>query len=352
MEQKFYGKMSDGEEVSLFTLKNKNGMSVTVSDLGATVHNIIVPDKNGNSTDVITGYATLPEYEKNPSFFGAAIGRNGNRIKDASFTLNGKTYTLSKNDHGNNLHSGPEIFASRKWNYETENDESSESVTFFIQSPDGDQGFPGNLDVEVTYTLTDENELMIQYYGLSDEDTVFNMTNHSYFNLNGHASGTVLNHKLMLLCDGYTPADRELIPTGEIRDVTGTPFDFREEKTIGKDIHADDPDIASGSGYDCNLVIRGNRKTEDAEFFGRLTGDLSGITMEMYTDLPAVQFYTASTTNYPNGKDGANYQQYCSACFETQFCPNAVNTPEFVSPVIRRGEEAVSLTVYRFGLEA
>jgi len=193
---------------------------------------------------------------------------------------------------------------------------------------------------------------MIQYYGLSDKDTVFNMTNHSYFNLNGHKSGSVLKHKLLLLADRYTPGDEELIPTGELRDVTGTPFDFRNEHCIGDFIAADDPDIKAGHGYDINLVINGNEIKEEAEFFGKLTGDQSGIVMEMYTDLPAVQFYSASCTNYPNGKEGANYQQYCSTCFETQYCPNAVNEPRFVSSILKKNEEKVSLTVYRFSVEA
>ncbi len=348
MEQLRFGSMKDGTNVCLFTMKNKNGMEAVVTDLGAGLVALRVPDKSGKLIDVVTGYRTVEEYEKNPVNFGACIGRNGNRIDGPAFTLNGETYKLPETQPTVNLHSGPNGYCHRKWDYETEVVEDSETVIFYLFSEDGDQGFPGNLDVEVSYTLTDDNELMIEYYGLSDRDTVFNMTNHTYFNLNGHDSGTVLNHKLTLLSDAYCPTDARQITTGEKKDVTGTPFDFREEKTIGRDIFADDEDLMIGQGYDHNYIINGGHVKEDAEYFGTLTGDISGISMEMYTDLPDVQFYAANKTDYANGKDGAYYGKHCAACFETQYAPNAVNLPEFVSPVIKANEERTSLTVYRF----
>ncbi|MBR3035885.1 MAG: galactose mutarotase [Lachnospiraceae bacterium] len=351
MEQIRFGAMKDGTNVCLFTLKNKNGMKAVVTDLGAGLVALYVPDKNGDLVDVVTGYQTVDEYERNPMNFGACIGRNGNRIDNARFTLNGKTYELAETQPTVNLHSGPNGYCKRKWNFETEVTEDSETVIFYINSPDGDQGYPGNMDVEVSYTLTDDNELMLEYYGQSDQDTVMNMTNHTYFNLNGHDSGTVLNHRLTLLSDAYCLADERQVTTGEVKDVTGTPFDFRTEKTLGQDIFADDPDLIIGKGYDSNFIINGDEVKEEAEYFGRLVGDKSGIVMEMYTDLPGVQLYTANKTDYPNGKDGAYYQQHCAACFETQYAPNAVNIPSFVSPIIKAGEERTTLTVYRFTTE-
>jgi len=346
--QKF-GVSKNGEEISLITLENKNGMKAVLTDMGACLVSLFVKDKNGKLVDVVAGFDTLQEYEENPTFFGATIGRNGNRIDGPKFTINGKEYKLFDQKAGTNCHSVPNGYNSRKWNYETDN-EDGESVTFFIYSPDGDQGFPGNLDVEVTYTLTDENELMIQYYGLSDQDTVFNMTNHSYFNLNGHNSGDILNHTVYLYSDGYNTTDSRLIPTGEIVPVEGTPFDFRNGRKIGTDIHSDNYDLNTANGYDHNFVINGGKKIEDAELFGKCIGDKSGIVMEMYTDLPGVQMYAGNFTVYDHGKENFDYKQHCAVAFETQYTPNAINMdPEkFARPLIKAGEEFVSLTVYSF----
>ena len=352
MEIRKFGKDKNGEDISLITLKNKNGLIAEVTDMGASLVNMIVPDKNGEPVDVVLGYPSGEDYENNMNCYGATIGRNGNRIGNATFTLNGETYKLwhpEKSPH--NLHSAPDVFYRRKWNFETEKGDDAESVCFFLNSPEGDQGFPGSLDMEVTYTLTEENELMIDYYGLSDKDTVFNMTNHSYFNLNGDASGDILGHRVKLFADAYNETDCDLIPTGVLSDVTGTPMDFREEKTIGQDIGADFEPLHFGHGYDHNFIINGGLVQEDAELVGWCTGDKTGIKMEIYTDLPGVQMYTANGMEQPNGKHGKAYHTNGAVCFETQYFPDSVNHPEFPQPIIRAGEEKVSLTVYRFTTE-
>lgn len=348
METRKFGTMKDGQDATLYILKNENGMEAWVSDLGATLVSLLVPDKNGDLCDVVLGYNSFAQWEENKSFFGAVIGRSGNRIGNASFELNGKHYTLSQNDGENNLHSGPDFFSRRLWAAEADTMEDSEAITFSLSSPDGDQGYPGNLDIEVTYVLTENNELMIEYYGLSDQDTIFNMTNHAYFNLNGAGSGTILNHKVKLYADAFTATDHGLIPTGELRDVTGTPMDFRNAKTIGEDIEADYEPLKDGKGYDHNFVVNDGRVQADAELIAVAEGDVSGIVMEVYTDLPGVQMYTANTTCEPNGRDGKAYDKNAAVCFETQFFPDAIHHSEFASPILKAGEEKTTLTVYRF----
>ena len=352
MEIKKYGVDKNGEETSLITLKNGKGMIAELTDMGAALVSLIVPDKNGNPTDVVLGYPNSESYEHNANCYGATIGRNGNRIGNATFVLNGVRYDLPHPPFSkHNLHSQPDVFYTRKWNFETEKGDDAESVTFFINSPEGDQGFPGSMDVEVTYSLTEDNELMIDYYGLCDKDSIFNMTNHSYFNLNGAGSGDVLNHKVTLYADAFTATDADLIPTGELTDVTGTPMDFREGKTIGQDIKADYEPLKFGKGYDHNFVVNGGEVQEDAELIGKCVGDKSGIFMEIYTDLPGVQMYTANGMEQPNGKNGLQYHTNGAVCFETQYFPDAMNHENFAHPVIKAGEEKVSLTVYRFGVE-
>jgi len=352
MKQQKFGVTKNGEEITLITLENKNGTKAVVTDMGASLVSLWVKDKNGKLLDVVTGFGTLAEYEENDPNFGATIGRNGNRISGPAITINGKTYPLAETAPCVNLHSGPDGYKKRKWNFETET-EDVDTITFFINSPDGDQGFPGSCDVEVTYTLTEEDELMIQYYGLSDKDTIFNMTNHTYFNMNGHDSGDVLNHTVYLYADQFMPTDERLLPTGELRSVEGTPFDFREGQKIGEHIRDDEPNLKIGKGYDHNFIVNNGEKKEDAELIGKFIGDKSGITMEIYSDLPGVQFYSACQTDYRNGKGGTHYQQYCAACFETQYAPDAINLPEsgLLAPIIKAGEELVSLTVYRFTTE-
>lgn len=330
-------------EATLYTFENKNGMVMEVTDFGATLYSLLVPDKEGNLCDVVLGYDTPKEYmgESNTGF-GATIGRNGNRIGKASFTLNGKTYQLEKNNNGNNLHSGLNYYHHRMWEVKEVTDNS---ITFSLHSPDGDQGFPGTFDVDVTYTLTDENELKIDYYGIPQEDTVVNMTNHTYFNLNGHASGDVLEQEVWMDADAFTATDEELIPTGEIVNVEGTPMDFRVKKAIGRDIEADYEALIFGGGYDHNWCL--NNKGKFAKVI-EMSSALSGITMEVYTDLPGVQMYSGNFLEEEVGKQGIVYHKRAGICFETQYYPDAINHENFPSPICKKGEEYKTTTVYKF----
>ena len=327
---------------TMYTFENKNGMMMEVTDFGAVLYALIVPDKDGNPVDVTLGYDTSEAYGQKTSGFGATIGRNGNRIGGAKFTLNGKVYELEQNNNGNNLHSGKNYYQHRMW---TVKETTENSITLSLHSPDGDQGFPGNFDVDVTYTLTDDNELKIDYEGVTDADTVINMTNHSYFNLNGHASGSIEQHELWIDADGFTPTDVELIPTGEIASVEGTPMDFRVKKLVEKDIDADFEALKFGGGYDHNWCLNNNGEFKKVI---ELSADLSGITMEVYTDLPGVQIYAGNYLVNEPGKDGVFYKKRQGICFETQHYPDAINHDNFPSPVVKKGEVYKTTTVYKF----
>lgn len=343
MKKRDFGIGAKGEKATLYTFENANGMVMEVTDFGATLYSLLVPDKDGNPVDVVLGYDS-PQGYMGPSGtgFGATIGRNGNRIGKAQFTLNGKTYELDKNNNGNNLHSGLDYYHYRMWNVKetTEN-----SITLSLHSPDGDQGYPGMLNVDVTYTLTDDNELCIDYCGKVDADTIVNMTNHSYFNLNGHASGNVLEHELWMDADAFTATDEKLIPTGEIVPVEGTPMDFRVKKTVGRDIEKQYEPLIFGGGYDHNWCL--NNQGEFAKVV-ELSSELSGITMEVYTDLPGVQVYSGNFLKEEIGKDGIVYKKRQGICFETQHYPDAINHENFPSPIVKEGEEYKTTTVYKF----
>ena len=327
---------------TMYTFENKNGMVMEVTDFGAVLYSLMVPDKDGNLVDVNLGYATPEAYAKETSGFGATIGRNGNRIGGAKFTLNGKVYELEPNNNGNNLHSGLDFYQHRMW---TVKETTENSITFSLHSPDGDQGFPGNFDVDVTYTLTDDNELKIDYNGVTDADTVINMTNHSYFNLNGHASGNILEHELWVDADAFTATDDKLIPTGEIRLVEGSPMDFRVKKLVGRDIDADYDALNYAGGYDHNWCLNNNGEFKKVI---EISSDLSGITMEVYTDLPGVQIYAGNFLVSEPGKSGATYKKRQGICFETQHYPDAINHDNFPSPVVKKGEVYKTTTVYKF----
>ena len=343
MKQRSFGTGKNGEAATLYTFENKNGMVMEVSDFGATLYSLIVPDKENNPCDVVLGYDN-PDGYMGPSGtgFGATIGRNGNRIGKARFVLNGKTYELDKNNNGNNLHSGLDYYHHRMWAVKetTEN-----SITFSLHSPDGDQGYPGTFDVDVTYTLTEDNALQIDYYGVPQADTIVNMTNHSYFNLNGHASGSIVEQEVWVDADAFTATDSELIPTGEIVPVEGTPMDFRTKKKIGRDIGENYEALVFGGGYDHNWCLNTNGKFAKVI---EMSSDVSGITMEVYTDLPGVQIYSGNYLSEEKGKDGIVYHQRQGICFETQHYPDAINHDNFPSPVVKAGEEYRTRTVYKF----
>lgn len=343
MKQRSFGKNSKGEAATLYSFENKNGMVMEVSDFGATLYSLLVPDKEGNLCDVVLGYDDPLGYEGPAgTFFGATVGRNANRICKGKYTLNGKEYQLDTNNNGNNLHSGLDFYSFRIWNVKatTEN-----SITFSLHSPDGDQGYPGALDMDVTYTLTEDNAVQIDYYGVPDQDTIVNMTNHSYFNLNGHASGNVLEQEVWIDADSFTRADATSIPTGEIVPVEGTPMDFRVKKTVGRDIEEQYEALVLGKGYDHNWCL--NNKGEFAKV-AEMSSGVSGITMEVYTDLPGVQIYTGNYIFAETGKGGVIYKQRQGLCFETQYYPDAINHDNFPSPVCKAGEVYQTRTTYKF----
>ena len=343
MKKQGFGTTKDGKEALLYTLSNKNGMEISVTDYGAHLVSVLVPDKDGKKRDVVLGFDSVTGYETDGSHFGATIGRNGNRINGASFMLNGKKIQLTPNENGNNLHSGPDGFEFMMWEAETK----EQAVAFHHHSPDGEQGFPGNFDVTVTYTLTDDNAVEIHYEGISDQDTVANMTNHSYFNLGGHDSGNVYEQTMQLNATTYTPViDSKSIPTGEIAPVVGTPMDFTQPKAIGKEIDADFEQLQMTGGYDHNFVLD---KPEGAfDWMAKAYCEKTGIALEAYTDCPGVQFYAANFLDNEKGKNGAVYDKRHAFCLESQYCPNAVNDTHFAQPFLKAGEKYDTKTVYRF----
>ena len=337
-----FGATVNGDETKLYTLTNCNNMEISVTDYGATLTQVIVPDKEGNLCDVVLGYDEAAEYEAGGLFLGATVGRSANRIGGASIEINGKIYELVKNDNDNNLHSGPDFYHNRVWDVK---EAEEDHVTFVLESPDGDQGYPGNLHIEVTYTLTEDNAVKISYYGVSDEDTVINMTNHSYFNMDGHASGDVMEQEVWIDADAFTRADKESIPTGEIVPVEGTPMDFRTKKKLGRDIYDDYEALNYGMGYDHNWVLNNDGKfAKVAEMYS----DESGITMEVYTDLPGMQLYTGNFIIDEKGKGGASYHKRQAACFETQYFPDAIHKENFPGPICRKGDTYKTTTMYKF----
>lgn len=347
MKKEPFGRMPDGRQVYLYTIANSRGVSASFTDLGACWVTMMVPDRDGRMADVVLGYDGAEGYAVNSPNFGAAVGRNANRIAGASYTLNGKEYKLAANNGPNNLHSGPNFYRTRLWEADARADEGR--VIFFLQSPDGDQGFPGSADISVSYTLTENDEVRIEYRMICDADTLANFTNHSYFNLAGHDSGPVEGQLVWIDADSFTPVDQFLIPTGELRPVDGTPMDFRERKAIGAEIGADDEQLRLGNGYDHNWVINGWDGSLRLAAGAMDPG--SGRAMEVYTDLPGIQLYTSNGLKDTEGKGGARYGFRHAFCFETQYFPNAVNTPSFPSPILRAGDEYRTVTVYKFTAE-
>lgn len=344
MKEEVFGKTKAGKEATKYWLENKNGMKIAVTDFGATLVSIFVPDQEGNLVDVVLGYDSVEGYEQGGAFYGATVGRNANRIGQASFVLNQKTYHLTDNDHGNNLHSGLDFYNKRMWERKTSSDSK---ITFALFSPDQDQGFPGNLQVEVTYELTEDNELHILYKAVSDQDTLINMTNHSYFNLNGQGSGTIHDLRVRMDADAFTPTDEILIPTGEIAAVDGTPMDFRQWKALGEQIEEDYEPLLVAGGYDHNWALNNRgRYAKVAEAASKQTG----IKMDVYTDLPGMQMYTGNFIEEEQGKAGAVYRKRSGVCFETQYFPDAIHKEQFEAPVWKAGEAFQSRTSYCFSV--
>ena len=345
-----FGKAPDGEAVDLYTLTNKNGAEVEITNYGGSVVSVKVPDRNGKLGDVVLGFDSVDGYVNNTSYLGALIGRYGNRIGHAQFKLDGKTYTLAKNNGENTLHGGTKGFNKAVWTAKEIPAKDGQALELTYLSKDDEEGFPGNLHVRVIYTLTDSNALKINYTVTTDKDTVVNLTNHSYFNLAGPGSGDILDHVLMIEADKFTPVDSGLIPTGELGDVTGTPFDFRKPTAIGARINSDDEQIKLGGGYDHNFVLR-KKPGDPFSLAARVVEPKSGRVMEVWTTEPGVQFYTGNFLDGSLKGKGVSYTKRSAFCLETQHFPDSPNKPEFPSTELKPGERYHSTTVYKFSTE-
>lgn len=335
-----FGTTKDGESAWLYCLKNDDGAYVTITSFGCRIVSICIPDRDGNLRDVCLGYDTLAEYEADTASFGAVVGRHANRIGGGTFTLNDVTYHLAVNNGPNHLHGGIRGFHYYNWDSEI----IGNTVRFTRISPDGEEGYPGKLTMHVVYSWSDDNELSITYDAVSDQDTVLNVTNHAYFNLSGEDAGTALDHMLMINAEQFTETDEHDLTTGKIRDVEGTPLDFRKAKPIGQDIHTDYDQLKYSKTYDHNFILTGQGLSEAAV----LSSDVSGIRMTCFTDQPGVQLYVPASSPADKGKNGHPYPAYGSVCLETQHYPNATSHPHFPSVVLKAGETFKSKTIYHF----
>lgn len=340
-------KIVEGDSVDLFVLKNKAGLQAAVTNFGGRLVGLLVPAKDGRLVDVVLGYDSLAPYRRQGEpFFGATVGRYANRIAGATFTINGQRYQLENNDKGNTLHSGGTGFHKKVWQARSHTDSS---LALFFESPDGEGGFPGKLGVQVTYTLTHDNSLRIQYEATTDKPTVVNLTNHSYFNLEGEGSGSVYDHELMIPADSITATNFDLIPTGSLRAVAGTPLDFRAPRPIGLRIDEEDELIKNGKGYDHNFVL--DKESGVLGLAARVRAPKSGIVMEVLTTEPGIQLYTGNFLNKSEiGKGGKVYDRRHAFCLETQHFPDAPNRPQFPSTLLYPGDTFRSTTVYRFSV--
>lgn len=337
----------DGKAVKLYVLKNKAGMEVCATNYGGRIVSVMVPDRNNQWRDVVLGHDSIADYIHIDGNFGALIGRYGNRINQGRFTLDGVEYQLPQNNYGHCLHGGPKGFHHSVWNATQPNDTTLELT---LHSPDGEAGFPGNLDVKVVYTLTSDNALRLQYTATTDKPTVVNLTNHSYFNLSGNAANDVLNDTVQFDADAFTPIDSTFMTWGEIRPVEGTPFDFRAGKTVGQDIEADDEQLKNGLGYDHNMVL--NTGGDLSKVACRISDPTSGIVLRVYTTEPGIQFYTGNFLDGKvKGKGGIAYPRRGAICVETQHFPDSPNQLNYPSVVLRPGETYSSTCIYKFSVE-
>ena len=343
-----FGVTPDGQQVTLYTFSNPAGMEARVIDYGGIIVGLRVPDRDGELEDVVLGFDSLEGYVDEHPYFGAIIGRFGNRIANGRFTLDGREYQLPVNNGPNSLHGGNRGFDKVVWAAEPFENDRGRGLILRYTSPDGEEGYPGTLEARVTYTLTDDNELIFDYHATTDAATPVNLTQHSYFNLAGNGAGTILDHEVMLNASRFTPVDSNLIPTGELQPVEGTPFDFSTPAPIGSRIAADDDQLEFAGGYDHNFVI--DREAGDSlALAARVHESTSGRVLEVLTTEPGVQFYTGNFLDGTLvGKDGAVYEQRTGFCLETQHFPNSPNQPEFPSTILRPGEEYRSTTVFRF----
>lgn len=331
----------DGKKIYLYTLTNNNGASIKITNYGGILTSWISPDKNGNAGSIVLGFDSLSGYLAKPPYFGAIIGRYGNRIAKGAFKIDTSAYTLAKNNGANHLHGGVKGFDKVVWDMISKTSTpSSASLTLHYVSKDGEEGYPGNLKVDVTYTFTDDNEVIIEYSAVTDKPTVVNLTNHSYFNLTADPSKSILGHRLQVNADKYTPVDKGLIPTGELKEVKGTAFDFLQPHTIGERIAAVD------GGYDHNFVL--TKTAKGSELVATLSDSISGRKLEVFTEEPGLQFYSG---NFLDGtiktSDGKAINKYAALCLETQHFPDSPNQPAFPSTVLKPGEKYHTVTKYK-----
>ena len=341
----------ENQTVYRYTLINKNGMRVCLSNIGAAVQSVFVKDKNGVFEDVVLGYDTVEGYWHDPFYIGTVVGRYANRIAGAKVTIDGKTWQLTAKDGGFHHHGGKEGFNKKIWTPVLFDKSEGLGLLFSLVSPDGDEGFPGNLEVQVKYTLTDYDQLIVEYKCQADKSTVINLTQHSYFNLGGHNKGSVTDHQLEVNATHYLPVNNMIVPNGNIADVIGSPFDFRFFKQLGRDIDLDHEQINLGSGYDHSWVLKKERSSE-LVLAAQATEDKSGRKLTVYTTEPAVHIYTGNFLDGTvKGKDGYAYQHRDGFCLETQNYPDSPNKPHFPSAILKAGEVFSSKTVFEFGLK-
>jgi aldose 1-epimerase len=345
-----FGETADGQPVDLYTLTNPQGMEVSITDYGATVVSLLVPDRHGHLDDVVLGYDTLEEYIAASPYFGAVVGRYGNRIAKGRFTLDGHEYKLAQNNNENHLHGGIKGFDKAVWKARGLLGDQGPGLSLTYTSQDGEEGYPGNLSVKVLYVLADDNQLTIHYQATTDKPTPVNLTNHSYFNLAGQGTGDVLSHVLLLNADRFTPVDEGLIPTGELRPVAGTPMDFTQPTAIGARVEEDDRQLKFGLGYDHNWVLNGDPGS--IRLAARVQEPASGRVMEVFTSEPGIQFYCGNFLDGSNvGKGGRVYKHRYGFCLETQHFPDSPNKPDFPSTILKPGQEYNTTTIFKFSAE-
>ncbi|WP_049723675.1 aldose epimerase family protein [Gilvimarinus polysaccharolyticus] len=346
-----FGALDNNRTSHLYRLTNAQGSSAELTNLGALLVSLKVPDRNGDYADVVLGFDTAQQYLTDSPFFGATIGRYANRIASGRFSLNGQTYQLANNNPPNHLHGGAVGFDKRLWRGEVLDNSDEPAARFTLLSEDGDEGYPGNLQVAVTYRLTADNALQIDYQANSDAATVINLTHHSYFNLSGHTSGDVLAQQLQVNADFYTPVDGNGIPTGEILSVDNTPFDFTQKKALGRDIKADNAMLKAALGFDQNWVLRAGKFADDLVLAATLTDPVSGRQLQVLTTEPGLQVYTGNHLSANAlGKDGFAYSKHAGVALEPQHFPDSPNQPHFPRTTLKAGETFSSRTVYQFSL--
>jgi len=350
INKEFFGKTTDGAIVDQYTLKNSNGMEVSIISYGGIITSWKAKDRNGNYRDIVLGFNNLSDYETISPYFGALIGRYGNRIRKGKFSLDGVEYNLAVNNGENHLHGGLKGFDKVIWDVEEEVNDKSVSLILRYTSSDMEEGYPGNLDVKVTYTLTNDDELRVRYEAETDKKTIINLTQHSYFNLSAGLSRDILSHEITINSDSYLPVDQTLIPTGELRDVGGTPFDFRESKSIGDDINNDNKQLTFGNGYDHCWVLKD--QNQGVRFVASAYEELSGRLLEVFSDQPGLQFYSGNFLDGSlNSKGDGFYNFRTGFCLETQHYPNSPNEINFPSTLLKPGERYLSETIFRFSVK-